>query len=121
MIVEPLVVVILHCSRCNTPYLDGETDAPAYWDGPTLIADVFRMARSPFGSDVNGWRRTPDERYLCEGCHIVDGEQVVEKPPLPVIDEAKVWRAQDGYARQVGQVAAYELAPSTLVQSGEAS
>ena len=113
MIVEPVVCVILHCSRCNTPFLDGETEAPAYWDGLTLIAGVFRQARTPFGSDVNGWRRTPDERYLCEECHVVEGGSVVEKPPLPAIDEAKVRRAHMEYERNVGRVVAYELHPET--------
>jgi hypothetical protein len=113
VIVEPVVCVILHCSRCNTPYLDSETDAPAHWDGLTRIADVFRMARQ----DVNGWRRTSsDERYLCEVCHIVEGAEAVEKPPLPAIDEALVIRAQSEYARQVTQVVAYALAPPVLAK-----
>ena len=112
MIVEPVVIVILHCSRCNAPFLDGETEQPAYWSGPTLVAETFQMPGRPFGLDINGWRRSPDGRYLCEDCHIVDHDEVVEKPPLHTIDEAKVLRAQDGYARLVGRVAAYELLPS---------
>lgn len=114
MIVEPVVSVILHCSRCNTPWLDGETETPAYWSGQAEIGETFQRAavRATYGSDVGGWRRTPNDRYLCEDCHIVDGGIVVEKPPLPTIDQAKVLRAQNEYARQVGRVAAYELLPS---------
>lgn len=115
MIVEPVVSVILHCSRCNTPWLDGETETPAYWPG---LADISESFRKAFGADVGGWRRTPNERYLCEGCHVLDGDLVVEKPPLPAIDEAKTWRAQDGYAKQYGKAIAYELLPEP---AGEAS
>ncbi|MEO3869378.1 hypothetical protein ABGB18_11150 [Nonomuraea sp. B12E4] len=115
MIVEPVVSVILHCSRCNTPWLDGETETPAYWSGLAEIAETFKRAalRETYGSDVGGWRRTPNERYLCEDCFVVEGGLVVERPPLSAIEEAKVLRAQNEYARQVGKIAAYELLPST--------
>lgn len=114
MIVEPVVVVILHCSRCNTPWLNDESEAPALWSGLAEIAEAFQGA---YGSDVGGWRRTLNERYLCDGCHIVEAGQVVEKPPLAAIDEATVLRAQTGYARKVGQVAAYELLPPAPVEA----
>lgn len=115
MIVEPVVCMILHCSRCNTPWLDNESESPALWSGLAEVAETFKRAaiRHTFGSDVGGWRRTPNERYLCEDCHIVERDEVVEKPPLSAIDEAKVLRAQTEYARQVGRVASYELLPST--------
>jgi hypothetical protein len=108
VIVEPVVCVILHCSRCNTPWLDLESESPSLWTGLAEIAETFRKAS---GSDVGGWRRTPAERYLCEDCHIVERGEVVEKPPLRPVEEAAVLRAQVEYARSVGQVAAYELLP----------
>lgn len=114
MIVEPLVYVILHCSRCNTPWRGDESEAPALWDVPAQIAETFQRAG---GSDVGGWRRT-GERYLCEECHIVDRGEVVEREPLRPVEQATVLRAQAEYARRVGEVAAYELAPQ---MAGEAS
>jgi hypothetical protein len=122
VIVEPVVSVILHCSRCNSPWRDDESESPALWSGMAEVAETFQRAaiRQTFGSDVGGWRRTPNERYLCEDCHIVEGGMVVEKPPLPAIDEAMVLRAQTDYARKVGKVVAYELLPETPAEaSGE--
>lgn len=114
MIVEPLVVLILHCSRCNTPWLDPDTESVVWWADVDQIADMFKRA---VGADVYGWRRAGD-LYLCEGCHIVEGGEVVEKPPLRPVEQAAALRAQAEYARRIGEVAAYELLPQT---AGEAS
>jgi hypothetical protein len=103
MIVEPVVSVILHCSRCNTPLLGSQTDTPAYWDTPESIAETFQRAA---GKDVCGWRRVGD-RYLCEDCHTVHAGQVVEKSPPRPVEQATTQRMQHRYALQVGQLAAY--------------
>ncbi|MFD1546960.1 hypothetical protein [Nonomuraea guangzhouensis] len=107
MIVEPVVRVILRCSRCDTPWLDDE-EAVALWVDAAQIEKAFSKLG---GGDFYGWRRAGD-LYLCEDCHIVDGGVVVERPPLRPVEQATVLRAQDGYARLVGRVAAYELLPS---------
>ena len=114
MIVEPVICVILHCSRCNTPWLDLESETPVWWKDLAEIAKAFQRAG---GSDVGGWRRTPNERYLCEDCHIVAQGEVAEKPPPRPVEQATVLRAQVEYARRVGQMAAYELLPSPPVEA----
>ncbi|MFG1683544.1 hypothetical protein ACGFNP_25470 [Nonomuraea sp. NPDC049269] len=113
MIVEPLVVLILHCSRCNTPWTDPDTESPVWWADVDQIAAMFKQA---VGADFYGWRRAGD-LYLCEDCHIVEGGEVVEKAPLRPVEQAAVLRAQTTYARRIGEVAAYELAPSLTGES----
>jgi hypothetical protein len=108
VIVEPVICVILRCSRCNSPWLGLEDETPAHWKDVAQIAEAFKRAN---GCDVGGWRRTPNERYLCEDCHIVDAGQVVEKPPLRPVEQATVLRAHTEYARRVGDMCAFELTP----------
>jgi hypothetical protein len=103
MIIEPVVSVILHCSRCNTALLDTETESPACWASEQTIAEEFRKAA---GEDVVGWRRDGD-RYLCEDCHIVDGGRVVEKEPLRPVEQMTTLRMQQTYAWRVDQLTAY--------------
>jgi hypothetical protein len=99
VIVEPRSVVVLHCSRCNDPFLN-ENDSVALWDDKHAIEDTFH---DPDGdTDVDGWLRFND-RYVCQGCQVDDGGQLIEDPePLPAIEEAVINRTRARYAAAMG-------------------
>lgn len=102
MIVESIVQVILHCSRCNARFREDANDEwndLCHWDSREDIAEQFNKGFGEYG----GWRRFGD-RYVCGGCQISNGyaddPDAREAPePLPSAEADKVARAQAGYAR----------------------
>jgi hypothetical protein len=98
-VLETATRVILHCSRCNTPFKDDDYECIVLWDQEELN-NAFSSDFSEW-DDVQGWIRLGD-RYLCFGCWEYDEEDVenekrVEKAPLPAADADKVAREQLTY------------------------
>ena len=120
MIVESVVRVILHCSRCNTPFVDDYDgdDRPILWDQAELEKafsdDLAAGFREGF-EDVQGWIRL-DDRVLCHDCweYTEDGDQRTEKAPLPAVDAAKVTRAQARYEHRTREVTAHGRPPAEM-------
>lgn len=98
MILEPVVWVILHCDRCNAPFLDDETNGVVGWTGSHKIQQTFQDLDGL--SDVNRWRRYGD-RYICAECQVPNEDSIpdwIENPePFRAIDTALVVRAQALY------------------------
>ncbi|TDD97581.1 hypothetical protein [Actinomadura rubrisoli] len=98
MITEAVIRVILHCSRCNTPFVDDDVapGAPILW-APTELVEVFPSDMNEW-DDVQGWMRV-GARVLCPGCWRSDREDALptEITALPAVDAANVVREQTGY------------------------
>lgn len=93
MIVEPVTVLVLHCSRCNKPFTDYEGVAVMWWPTREVVEGAFA------DGEYDGWVKLGD-RYLCgDDCwrRTPDGG-LVEAGPLSAIDEAVVLRERAGYA-----------------------
>jgi len=100
VIIESIVQVILHCSRCNGRFRENANDEWAgicHWDTREEIADQFNKGLGEHG----GWRRFGD-RYVCGGCQISNGygddpnaREVTE--PLPAAEADKVARVHAQY------------------------
>jgi len=95
LIVEPVLVLVLHCSRCNKPFTEYETAGAMYWPSREVIDGAFAAA----GSEYDGWVKLGD-RYLCGGgCwHRTPDGGVVEEGPVRAIDDAVIVRERAGYA-----------------------
>lgn len=100
MITETVTRVILHCSRCNAPFVDDDTEQVALWTQDELD-EAFPPDFDEW-TDCQGWIRLED-RVLCFGCwgfenEDTDDEARCEIEPLPVEDAARVTREQMAYA-----------------------
>lgn len=93
MIVEPLTVLVLHCSRCNTAWLDDECEEPGHWANAEHIKQAFK------DGEYASWMKIGN-RYLCEDCwgHDRDHDVYVEYPPLKAVDEIRVLKERAAYA-----------------------
>ncbi|WP_433364201.1 hypothetical protein [Streptosporangium sp. CA-115845] len=92
MITEPVLVLILHCSRCNKPFTDYETASIVYWPTREIAEAAF------VGDGPDGWAKVGD-RYLCDGCwHRNRDNAAVEAGPLRAIDDVVAIRERAGYA-----------------------
>jgi hypothetical protein len=102
VILETVTCLVLHCSRCNTPFRDDVDDDYSgvdHW--PTRVA-ILKQFHNDF-AEYGGWRRF-GSRYVCSGCQISNGygddPHAREFPePLPPAEADKVTRAQAAYAR----------------------
>lgn len=100
-VVETVTRLILHCSRCNTPFKDDDYDTVVCWE-QTGLDKTFPASFSKF-EDVQGWIRLGD-RILCFDCWTIpddEDETRVECPPLSAADADKVAREQLIYQQQV--------------------
>jgi hypothetical protein len=101
MIVESVVCVLLHCSRCNRVFREDANDeweGVAHFDTVADITDQFAKGLGEYG----GWRKFGD-RFVCSRCQASHGDGVGfaddtyarENPhPLPPAEADKVARAQ---------------------------
>lgn len=115
MILESVVCVVLHCSRCNVAFRDDSDDdysGTAHWDNPEAIAEQFNNEHNEYG----GWRRF-DDRYVCSDCQVSHGDSAgfADDPnareaeePLPALEADKVTRTQAGYLRDSRHVVQFD-------------
>jgi hypothetical protein len=94
-ILETVTRLILHCSRCNTPFKDDD-DTVILWTRKELD-ETFSQSFA-WDNDVQGWIRLGD-RYLCSDCWGWDdaNDEGFEYLPLPAADADKVARTQFAY------------------------
>ncbi|MGW4422574.1 hypothetical protein [Streptosporangium sp. NPDC004631] len=90
MIVEPITVLVLHCSRCNGPWLDDECEEPGHWASREQIKQAFK------DGEYASWMKI-GSRYLCEDCWAGDHDVCVERPPLKAVDEIRVLKERAAY------------------------
>jgi hypothetical protein len=124
MILEPVACLILHCSRCNTPFRDDVDDDYSgvdHWPNREAILKQFKGGFGEYG----GWRHF-DNRYVCSRCQISNGygddQDAREVPdPLPAADADKVARVQAGYARAGGRTHGEITAAVEEIDAGHVS
>jgi hypothetical protein len=113
MILQPLLTVVLHCSRCNEALKDDD-DRLILWN-ETELRGLF-PASMQTRADVFGWMRVGD-RVLCPDCWTTgEDEEPVEMPPLPAGEAHNVALFQSAYAPYEHVRAAYAKASREAVK-----